>query len=174
MTNVDLVEGDLVEVLRDRADDEFDAAVFLEVGFVLTDLDAALRELARVVKPGGLLLASFRTRVYWLQMGALRRDPQLIATVRGGTSGLLPAAGWQNWHSGADATAQLEAAGFGDVRLRGIGSLSGIAGDPLAALVRPSELGADAQQALAAAEDELAESHPDIGRYVLARATRLG
>jgi SAM-dependent methyltransferase len=174
VANVELVEGDLLTALRTRPDAEFDAAVFLEVAFVLTDLDAVLRELARVVKPGGRLLASFRTRFYWLQMAALRRDPALLATVRGQTSGTLPAAGWQTWHGGPDAVAQLGSAGFGDVTLRGVGALSGIEGDPLAAPVRPSQLGTEAQRALAAAEDEVGESHPDAGRYMPASAVRSG
>ncbi len=174
VTNVELVEGDLVANLRERGDGEFAAALFLEVGFVLPDLDAAMAELARVLRPGGLLLASFRTRWFWLLMGALRRDPDLLDTAQRQTSGVMPAAGFQNWSDARETTDLMTRAGFGDVRLRGLGALSGIEGDPLAAIVRPSELGDDGRAALARAEDALADTHPDIGRYVLASATRSG
>jgi SAM-dependent methyltransferase len=174
VTNFELVEGDLLTRLRERETGEFGAALFLEVGFVLPDLDATLTELARVIRPGGLLLGSFRAQFFWLLMGALRRDPDLLDTARRQTSGVLPGAGFQNWSDAGQTRAALERAGFGGVRLHGVGALSGIEGDPLAAIVRPSELGDSGRAALARAEDALAVTHPDIGRYVLASATRSG
>jgi SAM-dependent methyltransferase len=174
VTNVSLIEGDLLVSLREQPEASFDAVVFLEVAFVLPELDAVLTEIRRVLKPGGVLFASFRSRYWWQLAATQRRDWDLLVTVQDKNEGVLPGVGFQTWHSGDDVSSLLSRLGFDDVRLRGVGSLSGIEGDPLSVMVQPSELDSAGERALAHAEDALSLTHPDIGRYVLASAVKRG
>ena len=173
LANVTLIESDLLEFLKGCEAQSYDAAVFLEVAFVLPHLDSVVAELARVLKPGTVLLASFRTRTYLVQAGVATRDFGLAERAVGGpTSGALDGMGWQNFHDAAEAQGLLAAAGFEQATFHGVGAASGIAGDPLAALARPGELSGEEQRRLALVEDELARRRPDGGRYVCVRAVR--
>ncbi len=172
LTNVDFAQGDLLEFLLDQSSESFAGALFVEVGYQVFDLPRHVEQLRRILRPGGLLLASFRTQYYLALLGVMQRDWQLAKTVLRSRSGQLQALGWQNWHSARDAVALLEEGGFGEVEVGGLGLCSGIAGDPLAAVARPSTMGAADLDGLAFVETELAASHPDIGRYLLASAVR--
>lgn len=172
LENVELVEADLLDFLRSRSAEAFEAIVFLEVAYLLRDLESVLAELRRVLRPGGLLLAGFTPPYYLALLGVARREWETAETVLARDSGELPGLGWQSWHSRAEAVAQLRAAGFEDVALAGIGACSGIEGDPLAAVVRPSALAPHELEALARVERAFGLSHPDIGRYLLAAAVR--
>lgn len=66
---------------------------------------------------------------------------------------------------------------FGDLglhllNLRGIGVCSGIEGDPLAVIARPSQLSASEQERLMEIECAVAEDYAACGRYILATAER--
>jgi len=64
----------------------------------------------------------------------------------------------------------LSPAGYNQIACFGIGAGSGIAGDPLAALVQPFRLEWDEQAKLMPAEIGLAKSCVNSGRYILAIA----
>ena len=51
--------------------------------------------------------------------------------------------------------------------MTGVGTLSGIVGDPLSHLVRPSQLDQDEQKHLMKLECAMGKSFPDAGRYIL-------
>ena len=174
LANVELQEDDLVAFLRGQPDRVYEAALFLEVGFVMPELGPALSELARVLRPGGLLLASFRAQLFLALHGVAARDWTLVETVMTERSANLPGMGWQNWHTAEDAVSALEAAGFGDVGLRGVGAASGIEGDPLASVARPSQLRPAELESLARVEDAYGATRPDVGRYILASARAAG
>ena len=174
LDNVELHEADLHEFLASQPDGAYRGALFLEVGFVMPRLEEALAGLARVIEPGGRLLASFRSRLFLVQYGVRRRDWELVDEVMVGRAGDLPGMGWQNWSSGEEARSMLEAAGFTDVSLSGVGAASGIEGDPLEHVARPSHLAESDRAALARVEEAYGHSHPDIGRYILASARRAG
>ena len=170
--NAEFREADLLEFLRDEETGRYEAALFLEVSLQLLDAQGVLRELHRVLRPGGLLLASFRGRCYLAQLAALRRNWEQGRIVMREWSGTLPELGRQAWQNAEEVERLLGEVGFGRPRLSGVGLCSGIEGDPLATLVRPSELGSDERRELAVLEDALAEEAPDAGRYVLAAALR--
>ncbi|HWX08494.1 MAG TPA: class I SAM-dependent methyltransferase [Gaiellaceae bacterium] len=172
LANVEFRQGDLLEFLVEQPAESFAGALFLEVGYQVFDLPGHLEQLHRVLRPGGVLLASFRTQYYLALIGVRQRDWQLTETVLRSHSGHLRGMGWQNWHSAGDAVALLEKCGFSETEVTGLGLCSGIAGDPLAAVARPSTMGAADLEGLASVETALAASHPDTGRYLLASAVR--
>ncbi|MFL5887418.1 MAG: class I SAM-dependent methyltransferase [Thermoleophilaceae bacterium] len=170
VADVEFVEADLLEYLRRRPDDSFDAALFIEAGFVIPQLEDTLRELARVLKPASLLLASLRTQWYLALYAARERDwatAELVMSERGGA---LPGLGWQNWHTRADLADLLERTGFTVTACQGIGPASGIEGDPMDQIARPSQLSQADREGLARLENALGAAQPDAGRYVLFEA----
>lgn len=172
VTNASFIQSDLLEFLATQKDSAYAGVVCLEVAYVIPDVDSFLRELARVLEPGGLLLASFRSRYFLAQLGVVQRDWDLSEAAIGSREGVLPGGSRQNRHYSDEVIAALTQAGFSDIELHGIGNSSGIAGDPLAQLVRPSKLEPREVQRLAAVERALGGSHPDTGRYILAAARR--
>lgn len=172
LENVELHEGELLEWLKSREDGEFAGAVFLEVGFVLPELEAVLDELRRVLRPGAPLLASFRALHYMVLSAVARREWDTADTILSTRSGVLAGMGWQNWETAEDVLGLLDRHGFTEARISGVGVASGIEGDPLSTIARPSELGDQELARLAAVESALARLYPAAGRYVLASAAR--
>jgi SAM-dependent methyltransferase len=172
VSNAEFVESDVIEFLKRQPDATYSAALCIEVPFIVPDLETLLRELARVLRPGGLLVASFRTRYFLVLHGVAHRNWDLAGAVLDAKSGPLPGMGWQNRHSAADVLHDLSDAGFVDVQVAGVGNCSGIAGDPLAQIARPSKLSSAELPRLAEIERAVGTSHPDTGRYIVAAAIR--
>ena len=170
VANVEFVESDLLEFLRGRPPGSYDAALFIEVGFVIPQLEDALRELARVLKPGGLLLGSFRSQWFLALLAAAQRDWAMAELVLAERSGALPGIGWQNWHAHDDLRELLRRTGFEAVSLQGVGAMSGIEGDPMESVARPSRLSTADREGLARLEAAIGSAQPDTGRYVLVEA----
>ena len=171
---VELIESDLLEYLGGVDDASFDAVVFLEVGFVIPRLAETMRELVRVLRPGGRLLASLRAQWFLAALAVRERDWEMARIVRDERGGALPGMGWQNWSAREDLLALVRSAGLEPVGLHGLGPFSGVEGDPMAALAQPSQLSDGDRAGLAEIEAAFAESHPDVGRYVLVEARRPG
>jgi SAM-dependent methyltransferase len=170
VTDAEFVEADLLEWLRTQPDGSFDAALFVEAGFVIPQLEDTLRELGRVLRPGGSLLGSFRTQWFLALLAAQRRDWAMAELVLTQRSGALPGLGWQNWHAREDLDELLARAGFRIDARQAIGAASGIEGDPLAAIARPAELSASDREGLARLEGAIGAVQPYNGRYVLVDA----
>jgi SAM-dependent methyltransferase len=174
LANAEFREADLPGFLEEEPDARYEGALFLEVSIQLLDVEGVLRQLHRVLRPGGLLLASFRSRCYLAQLAAARRNWEQARIVMSSWSGALPGLGVQAWQNGEEIRRLLDRTGFAEPALSGVGLCSGIEGDPLAALALPSELGAGELDELAAVEAGLAEEAPDAGRYVLAATVKTG
>ncbi|MFL5909260.1 MAG: class I SAM-dependent methyltransferase [Gaiellaceae bacterium] len=169
---VELVESDLLDYLGGVDDASFDAVVFLEVGFVIPQLAETMRELARVLRPGGRLLASLRAQWFLAALAVRERDWEMARIVRDERGGALPGMGWQNWSAREDLLELVRSVGLEPVGLRGLGAFSGVEDDPMAALARPSQLSDADRAGLAEVETGFAETHPDLGRYILVEAVR--
>src|SRR5262245_14535526 len=64
LTNVRIAKSDALPFVREQPRDSFDAAVMTEVAFFLPSYREVLRELNRVVVPGGRVIVAF-----WSQLG---------------------------------------------------------------------------------------------------------
>jgi hypothetical protein len=125
-----------------------------------------------VLRPGGRLLGSLRAQWFLAALAVRERDWEMARIVRDERGGVLPGMGWQNWSAREDLLELVRSVGFEPVGLRGLGPFSGVEGDPMAALARPSELSDGDRAGLAEIEASFAESHPDVGRYILVEALR--
>lgn len=168
--NVELEVADLLTFLRSRPDDDFSGAIFLEVGFVIRELDEILRELARVLAPGAPLLASLRPRLFLAQLGVALGDWDLAEAAATGPSPVRVGAGFQQVHSAHELRELFGGAGWRIDSMASLGPCSGIEGDPLGRLLVPKDLSADEFHRLARIEGAFSRSHPDVGRYVLVTA----
>ena len=167
------VESDVLQFLKAQPAESFDAALFLEVAFFMPEYKQVLDELSRVLRPGGVILCSFWS-LYYKLLGAVQvGDWESAKTLLGNRSG--PLGGGSTvfcWHTGGDVVHDLSEAGFLGVSLSGLGDCSGIEGDPLASIARPSLLSPADRVELAGVEKAVAALYPDVGRYILATAFR--
>jgi ubiquinone/menaquinone biosynthesis C-methylase UbiE len=163
--------GEIAEYLSRVPSESFDLVLMIEVAFLYPLYREALAEAHRVLRPGGVLAASFRSRYYnVLHFTRLRAWPELDL-VRTSSAARIGGT-WLSWHTAAAVRSLFEKYGYSRPRLRGVGICSGIEGDPLEVIARPSLLWADEQIKLASMEGELAEDYCDCGRYILATAVR--
>lgn len=171
VAGLELQRADIVEWLRGAPDHSWDAVLALEVLYMMDAWREAVREAYRVLGSGGVCALGFRPRLYYMRYHARRGEFDLVARIAEGREGRLGNLCF-NWHSRDEVGRLLGEAGFRDVRCVGIGMLSGIAGDPLEALARPSRLSPSWREALLALETRYGEVYADEGRYLLALARK--
>lgn len=64
LENLEFLESDLMAFLRTQARDSADVALLIEVAFSLPTWRDVLREMVRVLRPGGLSFVVFRSQYY--------------------------------------------------------------------------------------------------------------
>jgi len=77
-----------------------------------------------------------------------------------------------SWHTSNEIAELLSKIGFRNIICKGIGVCSGIEGDPLVTIARPSLLSEKQQSELFDIETQLATMYADCGRYILATAIK--
>ena len=156
------------------ADASVDVVFFLEVIFFLPNYEAVLTHIVRVLKPGGFLMASFRSQ-YFDVLFSLKHGMwdslNVLLNQRGGR--LWGKDIFFNWHT-ADEIAEILENKYALqlLELRGIGCCSGIAGDPFGDIVSPSKLSKSEFDRLMDVELEMGRHVPDAGRYILTIAQK--
>jgi SAM-dependent methyltransferase len=172
--NVEYLVDDAAAYMARCEDGSFETVLLTEVIFFHPDPPGLLRAARRVLKPGGLLFASFRPQYFHALLTVrfgMWAHVDTISQKRGGR--LFGGEAWQSWHTSEEARRLLQAdCGLEVLNMVGIGACSGIPGDPHAQLARPSTLSRLDQERLMTLERAVASSAPDAGRYMLAVARR--
>jgi ubiquinone/menaquinone biosynthesis C-methylase UbiE len=167
------VEDDLLRYLKKTADSSFQVVVCTEVLYMVPDYKSVLREVHRVLVPGGLFIGAFRGRYYnilnVLSSGVWSAMAPLLASTEGYPWGPPTRFSWFNVE---ELKALLVDYGFHVLACHGIGVCSGIEGDPLAKIARPSLLTGEEREALLLAELALADTMADCGRYILVESLK--
>lgn len=170
--NVTFVHRDAVEFMREAADASADAVVFTEVTFFMPAYRDVLKEIGRVLKPGGVAFIAFRSQYYNLLQLAWLRDwanaKRCLVERHGNIFGTI----WHGWQTVEDIPPLLAKFGLRVLRLYGIGVLSGIMGDARAEIVHPALLAEEEQKAMMEVECAAAEQYVACGRYMLTVAEK--
>ena len=160
----------MTDYIFSAPDHHFDVVVFLEVYFFLPNYQEILKHVFRVLKPGGILFSTFRSQYHYalcaIRDGLWEASHKIIHSRSGQLWGSEICF---NWHSSEEIKQLLQQElGFELKQLVGIGNCSGIKGDPLARMIRPSMLSGYEREQLMSLEIAMAPVVPDAGRYMLA------
>lgn len=171
--SIEFIEDDVLDFLQSQKSSSFSVIVCTEVFLFYSAYENALQEIARVLVPGGLLFVGFRSRYFNILHSIALRKMSSLSVILNQNEGYP----WGPptkffWHNVTDARKVISAAGFDILSCKGIGVCSGIEGDPLARIARPSMLTNEEQNELMTVELALAEEMADCGRYILVAATK--
>lgn len=173
--DVTLHQSDISIYLDKLQDESIDVIFFFEVSFFLPNYECLLKEMRRVLKPGGILFSSFRSRYFnalCCIQDALWDSTDMLLNGRSGR--LFGSETYFNWSTGKEVKQLFtDCLGFELHDFRGIGCCSGIAGDPLAKIARPSLLSEYEKKQLMRMENELGKDAPDAGRYMFLVAEKV-
>lgn len=159
--------NDILAFLRGVEDKTYDCVICTEVLYMMPDYEEALKELARVIKDGGLIIVAVRTKLYYVQYYLQRCETTKALSVVEFSNGRGHGS-YLNWFTRDELRAMLESCRIGDIRFFGLGVASGIEGDPQANYVRPSLLAEEDLKILYDIEMSLATLYPEAGRYIVA------
>ncbi len=165
--SVEFFATDLLIFLQKTETDSFDGVLLLEIVFFLPNYKAILKEITRVLKPGGFFIGSFRSQYFNLlhsMRNGLWDSTDMILGQR--TGALVGGAVQFNWHTLPELRSTLQELAFDICHVVGIGSCSGIPGDPHD-FVRPSVLSKQEKMSLMKSEKTIGELLPETGRYIL-------
>lgn len=172
-TNASFRERDVLEFAQAREDASADAILLIEVSFILPSYRQVLSETARILRPDGVLFAAFRSQYFNLLHMVSGRLWDAAETVLAEREGhIFGGPTWLGWQTPEDIHQLLAESGLSVLKLRGIGACSGVKGDSLASVARPSQLSSDEQDRLMKIECEIAEQYAGCGRYILAIAEK--
>lgn len=171
--NITFVLSDVLSYAKESSESSFDVVLLTEVTFILPSYKQVLSEILRILKPNGIAFISFRSQ-YFDILHSIRNkkwaSAKMAITQREGR--LWGGNTWFSWHTKEDINSLLTGIGYSQISCVGIGSCSGINGDPLEGIARPSLLNEWEQKELLDIELKLANSYADIGRYILAIARK--
>lgn len=172
---VEAHDGDLQKVLRSLPSESFDAVMSIEVLYTSKDREGVMQELKRVLRPGGMMFVTHRTRFYYLTQalakGALD-DAKLIAENSEGRLLKKLHRIHYNWQSRSEIEATYENLGLTMQHISGIGPYSGCEGDPKATICNPGELSPQQQESLREVENVADPETMMASRYVLVAAQK--
>ncbi len=139
----ELIEKSVLDALSKMDDASFDAAMAIESIFVDEQYESILKHLARVVRPGGLLFITHRTRYFYLTQALAHEHFDDLAHIARHNSGRLRKGlhrVYHCWQTRTEIEETYASLGLTPLSLTGVGLCSGFGGDPLARLCDPSTL----------------------------------
>ena len=166
--------SDVLTYVRNAEDASVDVLLLLEVLYMLPNPENVLAEVARILKSTGIAFFSVRTDYYY-GLSLVRQGLfQKLDCFHMKTSEELFDSGVKlNWTCSDKIFSKFSNSyGLNVKRCTAIGGCSGIPKDPLASIVRPSELSSKDQDSLLKLEKFLGEKYPDNGRYLLFSAVK--
>lgn len=172
--NIDFQAGTIADCVEHLGAVAVDVVLLTEVTIFYPNWEQDFPRILRTLKPGGILMISFRSQYFEALCVARSRLWKSVESVLQDRQGaILGSSTVFTWQTSAEIRTLLsETHGLELLELHGIGACSGIPGDPHDHICRPSQLGEGERELLMRLELELGKSVPDGGRYVLAVARK--
>ncbi len=174
VNNIDFRVQEISCCLKSIGENFADIIFFTEVVFCYPDWKSVLPEIIKSLRPGDIIVMSFRSQYFnalSLVRNRLWSEIQTLLRLRiGSLLGSLTTFTWQT----SDEIRSLLVTSYSLelLELRGIGVCSGIPADPHDYICCPSHLNEDEREVLMNLEIELGKSVPDGARYILALARK--
>jgi 2-polyprenyl-3-methyl-5-hydroxy-6-metoxy-1,4-benzoquinol methylase len=168
---LELIQGDLSVKTRALPAERYDVVLCVAVLYTCPDFRDIVAELVRVMRPGGLLLATFRPPYYFvttlLRQGKVR---QALAVARSseGVLRIATAPSYYNWQTEDELAALYDQSGLHVVELRPLGVFSGTGYDGMAGVADPERLKDTRERAALEELEKGADAVRGAGRYTLA------
>ena len=169
LTNIEFVCSTIDDSVDSFEPSSIDILIFTEVSFYDPNWRKSFQALCSKVKPGGLIIASFRSTYFnLLLMTAEQRlmDAKRVVNTRHGQLWAQNPVEF-SWNNSSEIVQEIQDQNLDVQRVTGIGSCSGITGDPHAKILKPWKLSQEDQDCLMQVELEIGPIVPDAGRYIL-------
>ena len=167
---VDAVQGDLLDRLKEIETESFDAALCMGVLYTCAEYREIVRHLGRTLKTGGLFFASFRPPYYFISTLLRKGQFEKALSVRNSSEGVLRLAqtpAYYNWQTHDELRNMFDDSGLEIVELRPTGLYSGVGYDGLGALVDVEAVDDRSMTALYELEKDPGDSS-GMGRFTFA------
>jgi ubiquinone/menaquinone biosynthesis C-methylase UbiE len=169
ITNVAFFNLSIQEYIKENKNRKFDIIVATEAFFFNPDWKTILRQLETMLTPGGIIITSFRSRLFNILYSVKNKSFEDATYINTNETGQI----WGSpitfsWLSSDEFIAFKNKYLKSEiVLLTGIGVLSGIEGDPHQSIAEPKGLSSQQQKQLLSLELSIGKQFPDTGRYVL-------
>lgn len=172
--NIDFRVQSIADCLGSFSAKSVDAILLTEVTFFYPKWEQDLPCIIQTLKPGGILIISFRSQYFdALCLVRGRRWEGVDPVLQDRQGAVFGSSTVFTWQTSSEIRALLvQSYGLELLDLRGIGVCSGIPGDPHDYICQPSQLGEAERMQLMKLELELGKSVPNGGRYILAVARK--
>lgn len=167
--NVELVCEDAAQAARRFPSGSFDVVICTELLYALRNYAEILRGFRTLLRDGGRLFASHRTRYYLLSTLLRYRQFGDLTLVRDKEEGEV-LGGYFNWFEEETLRRIYADADYEVAAVTGIGAFSGLGADGLAAVLDPSTLTSGDRASVLGVERELGERYRHVARYLFISA----
>jgi len=143
---VDWISGDLYGSLRKLEAESFDVVLCFGVLYTCTEYKEIVGEYSRLLKPAGMLFASFRSKFYFITSLLRQKQYEKALFIISHSEGALKLASVQayyNWQSGSELRTLYGDSNLEVKRLLPVGVFSGAGYDGMAAVADVEQMPAD-------------------------------
>ncbi len=161
-----LLAGDLNEALPAFGPGTFDCVISTEVLYLLENYEELISHMVRLLRPGGLLIISLRTKLFYAMLFVMRRDLKKAAGLIVDGNNFFNDR-WLNCQGADEMVELLSRNHLREIEAKSIGVMSGISGDPQSIFAIPSQLNEEERELLLKMEIALGETIHENARYIL-------
>lgn len=165
--NCHFLKGDGFRSVRGMPSESFDLVLCTEVLYQYPDFRDHMASLLRVVRSGGLLATSHRTRFFYLIRALREHDFETAQYILTHWEGNLWGS-YFNWQNPSGLKESYQNLGLDLVQLHPIGIFTGNGEDGMAKFLNLSEIPANERETLFGIEAQDSEEFAAMGRYLLA------
>lgn len=160
------LKGDGFGYVRHLPDGLFDLVLCTEVLYQIPDFRERMKGLVRILRPGGLLATSHRSRFFYLSRAVRERNFEAARLIRNQSEGSI----WNsyfNWQTPSELQELYRDLGVDSLRMRPIGIFSGNGADGMAPLCHLTELTDSERQDFFEIEADDSDEFSLLARYLL-------